>query len=389
MRLTCGIFRVSTGLSDRRFRMGISMQRTSLSCARVAFEKLSDCAAISVPAGSSIHAGIRACARLLACAGLLVCAVISGCAGPQRLENPADWPPRWDDRVLCTTEAAFVYARSGWATDEINRLMTEVAADFERDAGAPPPPVAVIVRDTGDAAWPMETEAWLLTCMRVKAALAPKKNVEPSDQDEASQEMQEARDEEQEARDEVGEALQDAKDAMEETGVDMDVLVEMMALPCDRATLREGLGAPEELAECAPTVLVVPTKALVRRNARKILKGALEKEDIGPVAQVFLAPLLAIVEAKLVDALSAMRNAAVYEYWAYTCAQWTDEEKTSHVKSYEQSKMSEVMPGLLPAAVFGQGGKKETDVDHVEYFDKKRESEQSDVEATTQPTVSN
>ena len=305
----------------------------------------------------------------------LILSTLCGCAGPQRLENPADWPQRWNDRSLCTTEAAYVYARSGWATNEINRLLAEVAADFERDTGAPPPPVAVIVRDTGDAAWPMGTEEWLLACARAKTELSPQVDDQPSEQDAALQETQEVRGEEQEARDEVREALQDAKDATEETGVELDVLVEMMALPCDHTTLRDGLGAPPDLAVRASTVLVIPTKALIRRNAKKMLKGALEKEDIGPVAQVFLTPLLAIVEAKLVDALSATRYMTVYEYWACTYAQWTNQEKKSHIKAYGERKMVEAMPGLLPPMALGHGEKENTDIDHVEYFDKPKEGD--------------
>lgn len=243
--------------------------------------------------------------------------------------------------------------------------MADVARDFERDAGSPPPPVAVIVHDVGDPAWPIGAEGLLVAAVRAKATMAPPKADGPADPDES---------------------LRDALNDAEEAGVTVDVLIGIMPLLCDQTTLRDGLGAPAELAERVPVALVLPTKALVRQSASKMLKGALEKEGIGVLAQVALAPLLAIVEAKMTTVLSQVRNLAVYEYWAYTNAKWTDEEKKSHIDAYTQRTLSKGLGGLPLSAGMGRENE-QTDVENVEDFDVKRESEEQDVGATIQPTT--
>lgn len=252
-------------------------------------------------------------------AAVLLLALVSGCATSRRGANPLDWPLRWGDRNLFTTPAGHFYARTPQAADELDRVVAAAARAYRRDAGVEPPPVTVIVADVGGEAWACDAAELLRAAAACEAAVK-----EPAVEKGAG-----------DAQRNVERALRQA----EETGISLDVLLAMTPLLCDQAMLRDMLGAPAELVTRVETVLILPTDGLIRQNAKKMLRSALERQGVGPVAQVVLAPVLALVELKTAELMSAAREVAVYELWAFTNPAWSADEKQRRVEAYRQARL--------------------------------------------------
>lgn len=244
--------------------------------------------------------------------------VLAGCAPAKLLHNPPGWPEQWGPRQLYTTPHVRLYARTEPAAGEIDRLVAAVAQDYEHDAGAPGPAPLIIISDQGDPEWIDNADDLLRETTRSEAAFKG-----------------EAADEQEKAAEKIAEARKSAAEA----GVDLKVMLSFTPLLCDRQTLRQMLNAPDAVIENTDAALIVPTRALIDRNTHRLIRGALEKQGVGPVAQVAFAPLLALVEAKSADLVALSRDVAVYEYWVFTNPRWNHDQRQQHAEAYRRLKL--------------------------------------------------
>jgi len=252
----------------------------------------------------------------------LLLMLASGCAMSRRGASPLDWPSQWGDRSLFTTPAGHFYARTPQIADELDRVVAKAARAYRRDAGVEPPTVTVIVVDVEDPPWPCEPAELLRAAAACEATVKePAAERKPGD-----------------AERNVDQAARQA----EEAGISLDVLVAMTPLLCDSAMLQDMLGAPTELVTRVQTVLILPTDGLIHRNTKQMLRSTLERQGVGPVAQLMLAPILTLVELKTAELMSAAREVAVYEFWAFTNPAWSADEKQRHVAAYRQARLGAV-----------------------------------------------
>lgn len=253
-----------------------------------------------------------AAVRLSLLVSLLAC--LNGCAPAERLENPVDWPERWAGRTLWSTPNAHIYSSHDISAGELDRMTARVMREYAARVGEPNTTPLIIVLDAGEQLPGAGGDGLLKRALRTMAG----RDLEsPDDMEELDAK--------------VAGALSGLKASAEATGSALETLVGMMPLTCDGPCLRQVCGAPEQLAAGVDGALILPTRACLRENVRRVVKDAAKEYGVGPVAQVFLAPVLAIYEARLVDHVARLRDAALFNYWLFADAElpWAEKRKIS------------------------------------------------------------
>lgn len=260
--------------------------------------------------------------------------LLPGCAPRVVLDSPPEWPQRWSDRDLYHTPGAYIYAGSLAAAGEADRLVAAVARDFERDAGRPADKGVVFVNGPSDTLFVADWKA-LLSLQESEARPADPYSAPETPAQRWERVTREA----------------------QQAGLSMDLLLMMTPVGLDRQQLRELVPLPAQASPEAGWGAILPTRALLRTAFRRQLQAAYEREKIGPAMQLALAPLVALMEPALVDALAAVREVAVYAAMATGCESWSAEQRTSYVTAYKERKVRAAMGALRSAA---QGSQRPT-----------------------------
>jgi hypothetical protein len=143
-----------------------------------------------------------------------------------------------------------------------------------------------------------------------------------------------------------------------ELGVDPTTMLAMVPLQLAREQFAEVLDLPGGVPEDARWAVAIPSRALVRKCNKAVIRGALnEKAGIGPVAQVLLAPVLIPAEAMALDAVAATRNVALFAGFACRHEEWSDDQASEEIKAYADRKMNQAM-GPMAGLVKSTKGKK-------------------------------
>jgi hypothetical protein len=286
---------------------------------------------IWLPPVRARHARPRGCSKpvplLLAGATLL----LPGCAPRVVLERPPTWPQRWSDRDLYHTPQAYIYASSAAVAGEADRLVAAVAREFALEAGQPVEKGVVFVNAPSDKLFVADWKT--LLALQEREAQAADPNAPPETPEQRWERIS-------------GEA--------EQAGLGMDLLLMMTPVGLDRTQLRELVDLPQQASPDAAWGAILPTRALLREAFRRQLKAAYEREKIGPAMQLALAPIVALMEPKLVDALAAVRDIAVYAAMAASCEGWSAQQRESHLAAYKEKKVRAAMGALRMAAPASQ-----------------------------------
>lgn len=237
---------------------------------------------------------------------------LTGCAPAERLENPADWPERWAGRTLWSTPNAYIYASRDASAGEMDRMAANALREYAATVGGPTKRPLIIVRDAGEPLPGTGTKTLLKSALRTVAR-------RDLDSPEDVEELEEK----------VKAALMALKMSTVVCGTALDALVGMMPLAIDPSCLGEVCEAPRELVGSVGGAVILPTRACLRENARRVVKDALKQFGIGPVAQVLFAPILAMAEARMVDHVARLRDAALFNYWLFEHADlaWAEKRK--------------------------------------------------------------
>ncbi|MFQ5492140.1 MAG: hypothetical protein ACE5GE_15600 [Phycisphaerae bacterium] len=227
-------------------------------------------------------------------------ALLIGCAPAKRLDGPVDWPEQWAGRTLWTTPHAYIYAARDASAGELDRLAQRVAREYVAEVEGRTPPPLILVRDAGEPLPGEDFDGLVRSALR----LTVRRDFDsPPDREQVDAKM-----------DGAHLALQMSAVA---TGTEFDVVLKMMPLTCDALCLRDICGAPEALAANVDEVLILPTRACLREGVRRVMKDALKQYGIGPVAQLFFAPILVLVETQTVDKVARLRDAALFNHWLF------------------------------------------------------------------------
>jgi hypothetical protein len=237
--------------------------------------------------------GIPIAATVVPLASLL------GCAPTTLLTNPVGWPPDWAERSLYTTPNAYIYAGCDAAAGELDRLVAKVARDYAAEVGEPPGRPVIIVGDRGEEPPTDDVEALLIAAVRVSVER------ESGTQDLADR------------AEKLRAAVSGVRTAAISTGAKLETLVATMPLTFDQRCLREVVQAPEPITAHGDEALLLPTRACLQENTRRMLDGACKTYQIGPVLRVLAAPVIAVAEARTVDTLAHVREVAVFEHWLF------------------------------------------------------------------------
>jgi len=204
------------------------------------------------------------------------------------------------------TPHAYIYASNAWAAGEADRLIGDVAGEFEKDTGIKPTKGLVLVTDERDALLPLDWSRYL-------------KEI---------------------SEDSGGESGGESLDGpAQELGISKEAFLRIIAFGMRRDEAMKLIELPEPLRTGPEWVVVMPTRATLAKMISQMMKAAFKKNDIGPVAQAMVAPLLAIMEPKMVDMVGMMRNVAVFSALVDNRQEWTQEQKKEKKEAYEQRKV--------------------------------------------------
>jgi len=243
------------------------------------------------------------------------------------LESPPEWPRRWSDRDLYHTPRAFIYASNPAAAGEADRLIAAVAREFERDAGRPADKGVVFVNEPGDRLLVADWEA-LLSLQQEEAQSADPRL----------------------ARETPAQRWERVTRQAEEAGLGMDLLLMMTPVALEGEQFRVLVAPPEQNPPGAAWGAILPSRALLREAFRRQLRAACEREKIGPVMQLALAPLVALMEPGLVDALATVRDIAIYSAMVGCCNDWPAEQRANFISVYKERKVRAAMGAVQAAA---------------------------------------
>jgi hypothetical protein len=255
-----------------------------------------------------------------------------GCAPAVLLENPAEWPSQWADRQLYHTPEVFIYATDERLAGEADRLVRDTIKDFEKRAGRRPAKGLIVVTDVRDAPLVKEARRWFELAERSKAIWENKPTPKPEEPDEAWASFVEA---------------------AAELGVEATIMLQLVPFHLAREQFAGVLDFPDGVPEEAQWAVVMPSRALVRKCNKAVIRGALNEAGIGPVAQVLLAPVLVPAEEMALSAAAATRNVALFATFAHRHEESSDEEAGDQIKGYADHKIEQAMgpmAGLVKSA---------------------------------------
>jgi len=265
---------------------------------------------------------MKRCARLVLA---MLAGMVPGCAPRVLLDNPAGWPENWADRRLFNTPNAFIYATNKGVAGEADRLIQQVANDFRRQTGRQTPKGLLFATDVLDAPLVRDGRQWFEMTEQSKAISENRPALTPPELDEKWVAFEQG---------------------VSELGVGADLLLQMVPFHITPEQLPHVLGFSGGTPQDVSWVLVIPTHALVRKCNQTVLRATLEKEGIGPVAQVLVAPMLALAESMAVEGTAVARNIVLFSQFARCQTDWTPEEISTEVEAYADRKMQQVLGPL-------------------------------------------
>lgn len=228
----------------------------------------------------------------------------AGCAPAVVLDAPEHWPAEQAQRRLYHTPDAYIYASSGAAAGEADRLVRSVGRRFERVTGRAAPKCLLFVTDTHDE--PPVDGIDALFEMAEALGGDPGRNAEVAD-----------------ARPDWPEQRAQAQ----ESGLDLNLLIAAMPVPLTREQLIQTLGFPAGPAATVEAALIIPTRGAIRRFIHTTLEAALRQEEIGLAERLLFAPLLPMVEGKVVEEMSRARDRVLIERFVEAQTDWDEETR--------------------------------------------------------------
>lgn len=252
-------------------------------------------------------------------------ALLAGCGPRKTCQNVANWPDPWAGRKLWTTPHAYLYATHAADAGELDRLTEQIRQRYVADVHGPTRRPLIVVRDVHEPLPVRDTDALLRHAMRF--------TVQRDLDESATPEAFEAA---------VDSAVIGVKMGAVACGTDTQVAVAMAPLICDPTCLRELCDVPEKMIADVDLAIIIPTSACLRHNTGRLVHDALKMYGIGPVAQVLLAPVVALAKSKVVRQMSALREAALYNYWLFENPDLTETEKRKLAAAYLERWVGDV-----------------------------------------------
>ncbi|HWL93973.1 MAG TPA: hypothetical protein VNT79_10600 [Phycisphaerae bacterium] len=243
-----------------------------------------------------------------------------GCGPSTILKNPESWPQQWCHRRLSTTPHAYLYASSDSAAGEIDRTCARVTREFVHDTEGRAGRGLIIVNDRADPIFQADWRAIYIASKRRAVELSGRADAD------AEKAWDEAMSEEK---------LADA-------GISRDLLLQMTPFALSSAEAREHLQLGPLVIDQVSWVAILPTRALLREAMRKTIDAGLKQEKVGLVRRMALAPMLAIFEPLMIDALSTMREVVIFEALASSEADWSEAHRDSVVRKFAKKKFGDV-----------------------------------------------
>ncbi len=266
-----------------------------------------------------------------------------GCAPSVRLANPADWPQTWCERRLYHTPLAYIYAGSNAAAGEADRLLRAVAKDFEHESGAGPAKGLVIVTDRND---PLPPGPWLELdrFLEQQRGDVPPAATAPAPPPDGSPPAASA------PASQPGEEKRSPKAQLAKLGLSTEMLCRMASLGLPMPQARQLIDLPAEIGETPKWFAHLPTRSLLADCNRQMMQAMFKTKEVSPAARLMVAPILAMMEPKMVDALAAAREAAVFSAFAQGHPAWSEQQKREFSKTYSSSKMKQATDDLNATA---------------------------------------
>jgi len=258
----------------------------------------------------------RATKRL---AALLLVFAVSGCAATAWLDEPSRLPEQWSGRRRFNTRNTVIYACSERAAAEADRLAADVAEGFEKETGGKASKGLLIVTDAGDE--PVVTNLRDLHRLLAKSATANPHG-------------------------KLSSGLEETRRDIQRHNIQPKTILVVTPVPIEKADLRGCLGFPDPLPGSVTWIAAIPTRAAIRRSNKTIIKSFLEKEGIGPITQIILAPAIFVAEESMLDIAAAARDVVLFERFAMTQHDWPLKEKRRRAFVYAKRRKKEAM-GLL------------------------------------------
>jgi hypothetical protein len=263
-------------------------------------------------------------------------ALLGGCAPAERVAGPLGWPKQWEGRSLWATPHATIYAGSGAAAGELDRVAARAKREYAAELGQPTPPVLIIVRDAGEPLPGNDLGGLLRRTLRMEIERNPDAVAEGESPEAPSQEEGTTEAPERTLDQQTEEALTALWAGALATGSTLEVLAGTIPLTCDARGLREICHAPEGPGDQTCGAVILPTRACLRTHARRTMQGALKMYGIGPVAQALFAPVLVMAEAKMVDRLDRLRDAVLCEHWLFEHADLPPSKKREIASAWRE-----------------------------------------------------
>ena len=257
-----------------------------------------------------------------------LCAGQFGCGPQVLLDRPPDWPAQWKKRQLFNTPTAFIYAGSAGASGEVDNLALQVAREFKEKTGAQPTKGLLIVTDTGEEPIIPDTKT-------VYQLWAQGKSLAQGQNEVSAQAME--RKWKEEEREQT------------EHGLSMDEMLRSMPVPLSQEQLSSILGFGPEVMKDVQWAIIMPTRAVVHENAKKLLQRALEEEGVNLAVRVLLAPFLFFAESKMTDALAMGRELLLFSQWVSDLPDLSAERKTAIIKPFLERKKENMLGSLRKA----------------------------------------
>ncbi len=232
---------------------------------------------------------------------------IGACAVQPPPPVAAQLPAQWRSRTLYATPAAIIYAVTPAAATELEALVRDAAAAWRQACDCPPATAVLIARDVDDP--PLADDRLffglsLISERRLSGEAPP------------------------------GEAEIDAAwQALHGDGAAPrpPFAARLNTIACDAGTLHDLLGFPAPAGGAVRGALLVPTRRYLEQEGQRLIAAVLDREKIGAVLRVVLAPFIAAERASLVEALRDLSGLVLFAHWAEQHADWSPEQRAERV----------------------------------------------------------
>lgn len=253
---------------------------------------------------------------------LMAIAILPGCAPAVLLDNPPDWPGDWAGRRLFNTPDAFIYAADDLAAGETDRLVRTVVEDFRNQTQREASKGLILVTGEGDPPLVTDARVWFEITELSKAISGNK----PTPTEE-----------------ELNRGWAEFEQQCAELGVGAGTLLGMLPYQVAVEQFDALFAFPGGMPGGAEWAVVLPTRRMIRKCNKAVIKATLEKEGIGTVAQVVMAPVLAMAESVTEDAVAVTRDVAVFSRLVYNQADWTTRQAGTEIDTYAERRFDEAL----------------------------------------------